>query len=104
MITDSRFSLHSTWGGVSFALSYTFTITQEQKKICFSVPSMLSSKQMWQNDNVPASVSSLQTLQMFSSFRSMFSNCSSSSMIGLLQRKQKHKTKVKDSLCCDTLS
>ena len=44
-------------------------------------PSMLSSKQTWQKDKVPVSVSSLQTLQMLSSFRSMFTNCSSSSML-----------------------
>lgn len=65
---------------------------------------MLSSKQMWQKDNVPVSVSSLQTLQTASSFRSMFSNCSSSSMIVLFTRKEQHKTKVKDSSCWDMLS
>lgn len=42
---------------------------------------MLSSKQTWQKDKVPVSVSSLQTLQILSSFRSMFTNCSSSSIV-----------------------
>lgn len=44
------------------------------------LPSILSSKQTWQKDRVPVSVSSLQMLQMLSSFRSMFTNCSSSSI------------------------
>ncbi len=48
---------------------------------------MLSSKHTWQKESVPVSVSSLQTLQMLSSFRSMFTKCSSSSMV-FLQSKQ----------------
>lgn len=54
---------------------------------CF-LPSMLSSKQTWQKDKVPVSVSSLQTLQILSSFRSMLTNCSSSSMMFLMRKKQ----------------
>lgn len=74
------------------SMSLYLPVTQVSKKaigpqICF-LPSMLSSKQTWQKDKVPVSVSSLQTLQILSSFRSMFTNCSSSSMVPLVKNNQ----------------
>lgn len=59
---------------------------------------MLSSKHTWQKESVPVSVSSLQMLQMLSSFRSMFTKCSSSSMVFLQRKQNKHSYSINFNL------